>query len=80
MYPSPFKNEGVTLVVNWSEALDQLLPRPVRARISGPKGPEILVDHIVISMNEVLMKFIKTRFQFIQAKSHPPTHSLGNPK
>ena len=26
-----------------SKALDQLLPRPDRARISGPKGPEILV-------------------------------------
>ena len=48
MYPSSFKNEGVTLVVNWSEALDQLLPRPVRARISGPKGPEILVCFIII--------------------------------
>ena len=28
-------------VVNWSK--DQLLPRPDRARISGPEGPEILV-------------------------------------
>ena len=25
--------------------MDQLLPRPDRARISGPKGPEILVVH-----------------------------------
>ena len=31
-------------VVNWSK--DQLLPRPDRARISGPEGPEILVLHI----------------------------------
>ena len=33
---------------NGSKALDQLLPRPDRARISGPKGPEILVLFIPI--------------------------------
>ena len=29
------------------KALDQLLPRPDRARISGPTGPEILVIDIL---------------------------------
>ena len=32
--------------INSSKTLDQLLPRPDRARISGPRGPEILVQEI----------------------------------
>ena len=41
-------------VVNWSK--DQLLPRPDRARISGPEGPEILVHHKNLTLNPLMPK------------------------